>query len=147
VVYGLEAIQGWSRLAGVIPADFKAQIDDAKSETDFWVNIWFLSLLLFGIYPGLCIDRGHLLHRWVSILALIVALCAPAFANSMAREWGELIKSAFDLFRGELAESLGLELPRFIEHEGRCGRRSARRRSIDRATLPTCWGPVGPNER
>jgi hypothetical protein len=117
VVYGLEAIQGWSRLAGVIPADFKAQIDDAKSQTDFWVNIWFLSLLLFGIYAGLCIDRGHLLHRWIPILALIVALCAPAFANSMAREWGELVKSAFDLFRGELAESLGLELPRSIEHE------------------------------
>ena len=44
VMYGLEPTKGWNRLLGVIPNEYRALIDDARTYTDFWVNLW-----LFGI--------------------------------------------------------------------------------------------------
>ncbi len=48
VMYKLEIIEGWTRLAAVIPKDYSDQIDTAKAQTDLWVNLWFLSLLTIG---------------------------------------------------------------------------------------------------
>jgi hypothetical protein len=38
-------------------------------------------------------------------------------ATSAAREWGDFVKSAFDVYRFRLLESLGIDLPKSREEE------------------------------
>ena len=44
VMYGLDIIEGWTRLVAVIPEEFLRIVDTAKTEVDLWVNVWFLSI-------------------------------------------------------------------------------------------------------
>jgi hypothetical protein len=46
VMYGFEATEGWARLLGVIPVEFRTLLDSAEAQTSVWVNVWFLSLLV-----------------------------------------------------------------------------------------------------
>ncbi|MDP1624171.1 MAG: hypothetical protein Q8L64_00225 [bacterium] len=108
VVYGIEAIQGWNRLLGVIPKDFRELIDNAKSQVDFWVNLGFLSFIFLVQYLGLCIFSGSLESIGLSILALILAILASTRAESSAVQWGELVKSSFDVFLPKLKKELEL---------------------------------------
>lgn len=118
VVYGLEGIQGWTRLVAVLPDSYRAQIEDAKSQTDFWINIWALSSMMLGIYFYLAFFPSvHFKHLWMAVVCLMLCLGSLPLATMMAREWGELVMSAFDLYRGDLAKQLGLDLPRSIVHE------------------------------
>ena len=47
VMYGFESIEGWARLLAVIPTDYRNLINAAKSDIDFWINIFFLALFFF----------------------------------------------------------------------------------------------------
>ena len=126
VVYGLEGIQSWNRLVAVLPDGFRTQIEDAKSQTDFWVNMRVVSILLLVIYAVLAWPQSHIAsfwplirvkHLWMAEVTTAVAVISIPCATSMAREWGGLVMSAFDLYRSDLAKTLGLDLPRSIEHE------------------------------
>lgn len=126
VVYGLESVQGWNRLVAVLPDGFRTQIEDAKSQTDFWVNMRVVSILLLALYAVLAWPQTylasdwpliHVKHLWIAEVTFGVALISIPCATSMAREWAALVMSAFDLYRSDLAKALGLDLPRSIEHE------------------------------
>jgi hypothetical protein len=117
VIYGLEAIEGWPRLLAVIPADYRQAIDEAKAQTDFWVNLWLSGMLGVVVYIALAASNRVLPATWVPIACLIGALVAANFATATVRDWGMLVMSAFDLFRGDLAKKLGLTLPSSFEEE------------------------------
>lgn len=116
VMYGINAIPGWFRLLAVVPKDFRDLIDSARARLDFWVNISFLSLLviaefyLVAIYAG----RIHLStlfsvkgrFPWVPLLALLGFWIAYTFARNAAAEWGNWVKSAFDLYLPDLRAKL-----------------------------------------
>ena len=50
VMYGLDAIPGWLRILAVIPKDYRESVDNAKAQVDFWLNLWFLSILMIFEY-------------------------------------------------------------------------------------------------
>jgi hypothetical protein len=116
-MYGFEAIDGWGRLLAVIPKDYLELIDAARAQVDFWVNLGFIFILLQIEYIVLASLTGTPLQWWVVLLFIILGTIAPMRATSAAREWGDFVKSAFDIYRFKLLESFGIELPNSREEE------------------------------
>ena len=124
VNYGVDSIPGWVRLRGIMPKDFRAMVDDARTEVDFFVNVWFFAVL-FGLVALLrCIERAYFawpdpyrIFAGAAGFALAAAVgglaCWLAYEGAIdrARAWGETVKSAFDLYLPDLARKLGYELP------------------------------------
>jgi len=117
VMYGFEAIDGWGRLLSVIPKDYLELIDAARAQVDFWVNLGVVFILLQIEYIVLAFMTGTPLQWWVVILFIALGTIAPLRATSAAREWGDFVKSAFDVYRFNLLESLGIDLPKTREEE------------------------------
>lgn len=116
-MYGLEAIDGWGRLLAVIPKDYLDLIDAARAQVDFWVNLGVVFILLQIEYVVLAFITGTPLQWWVVLLFIALGTLAPLRATSAAREWGDFVKSAFDVYRFNLLESLGIDLPKSREEE------------------------------
>jgi hypothetical protein len=128
-MYGFDAVEGWTRLIAVIPKDYRELIESAKAETDLWINLWFVSVLIIFDYSATEIWRHwgnvsslvhHNIHniailstpdKWQSLAipvgALILSVCSCYRARLAAIEWGSTVKAAFDLFLGDLSEKLG----------------------------------------
>jgi hypothetical protein len=116
-MYGFEAIDGWERMLAAIPKDYLELIDAARSQVDFWVNLGVVFILLQIEYIVLAFLTGTQLQWWVVLLFIALGTIAPLRATSAAREWGDFVKSAFDVYRFKLLESLGIDLPRNREEE------------------------------
>lgn len=118
VMYGLEAIDGWGRLLAVIPKEYTELIDSAKSQVDFWVNMGLVMILLQIEYVSLTYIFGNgVLNWWVILLFIVLGTIPPMRATSAAREWGDLIKSAFDMFTPVMREALGFNIPKGRDEE------------------------------
>lgn len=116
VMYGFDAIPGWFRLLAVIPKEYRALIDSARARVDFCVNFAFLSLLVIVEFylaaiiskrmsvAGIFSPSGR--FPWIPLLALLSFCLAYAFARRAAEEWGEWVKSSFDLFLPQLRAKL-----------------------------------------
>jgi hypothetical protein len=117
VIYGLDAIPGWSRLLAVIPAVYRQTIDDSKAQVDFWVNVLFGSWLTLFLYGALAVAHRAAPQPWLPALALVVAWFSSYGARQAVGEWGSLVMSAFDLFRADLCKNLGLKMPPSIHEE------------------------------
>lgn len=117
IVYGVESVIGWTRLHGAIPREYRELINEEKAQVDFWVNTWFTGWLCLLVYALLAaLDRGFP-SPWIPFVAFAVAFGAARSAGQAAYSWGVLVTSSFDLFREDLANRLGLKLPRTIEKE------------------------------
>ncbi|HEX6042640.1 hypothetical protein [Longimicrobium sp.] len=110
--YRMSAIYLWPRLVGVIDKEYAAAADDAKSSFDFMMNVSFLSgasaggLLLLGLASrGIW---GLSLAFWLQVAGLMIA-CYVFYAGSIgqAMAWGDLVRGAFDLYRGKLLAQMG----------------------------------------
>lgn len=113
VMYGLEGIQGWSRLVAVMPSDYRGAIEEAKVSLDFFVNVFALAGL-FGIVffvTAYMYDKVEPSESLLPLAALGVMAGAYWGAIKTALPWGEVVKAAFDIYHRELAEKLGYELP------------------------------------
>ena len=116
-MYGFEAIDGWGRLLAVIPKDYLELIDAARAQVDFWVNLGVVLILLQIEYIVLAFMTGTPLQWWIILLFIGLGTVAPLRATSSAREWGDFVKAAFDVYRFNLLESLGMDLPKNREEE------------------------------
>jgi hypothetical protein len=112
-MYGLDDINGWVRLLGVLPKDQRALVDAAKAQVDLWINSCVLSFLFFMsnvimIVVG-CIKNppawGFDLLLWPAV-ALLLARVSYLLATNAAIEWGEVVKAAYDVFIPKLREAM-----------------------------------------
>lgn len=128
-VYGVDAVAVWPRLTAVIPKNFADQLDDARCQVDFFLNLSFLSVVAclasvatfcanlqvrwFNDATGwnLFIDNLTLLPVAVAGAAIVLAMLAYGWSIGPLMAWGELVRSAFDLYLPALAAALGFELP------------------------------------
>lgn len=117
VMYGFEAIDGWSRILAVVPEEYRILIDNAKTQVDFWVNMGFVSALLLVEYLGITYYQGSFEAIWLLVLIALALLIAPYRARRVAVEWGDLVKAVFDLYRFDLLDALGIERPASREEE------------------------------
>lgn len=117
VMYGIDSIPAWGRLLAVIPNDYFEMINGARAQVDFWVNLGLVFILLQIEYIGLVFTTGSQLNWWIVALWIVLGTIAPLRATSSAREWGDNVKSAFDVFAPKLREALGIEPPKNREEE------------------------------
>jgi hypothetical protein len=107
VMYGIDAISGWDRLIFLVPEKERSLVSQDKAFVDFWVNIWFLSLIVLVEYSALLVfsrERGSL---W-ALLSIPMAVIASNRARRAAAGWGKGVKAAFDVYLPDLREKLGL---------------------------------------
>jgi hypothetical protein len=117
VVYGLDAIPAWARLQAVLPEPLLERLAEAKAQLDFCVNILLTGLIVIGTYGYLAFTTRSLPEWWLAVLALAAIIFGYRVAGDALHQYGEYVKSAFDLHRGDLADRLGLALPRSPELE------------------------------
>jgi hypothetical protein len=117
VVYGIDAIPAWPRLQAVIPDDFKKLISESKSQLDFCINLLAASGLTLVFYIAVVLWKHQLESLWVPCSAIVVFLFGHLVSTTAVGQFGVYVKSAFDLYRGDLAKQLGLQLPRSMEQE------------------------------
>ncbi|MBC8508223.1 MAG: hypothetical protein ISR58_13925 [Anaerolineales bacterium] len=116
-MYGLDSIDAWGRLLAVMPKDYVELVNSARSQVDFWVNLGLVFILLQIEYLGLAIATGAQLNWGIVVLWIVLGAIAPLRATSSAREWGDYVKSSFDVFAPKLRETLGIEPPKNREEE------------------------------
>ena len=121
VMYGLEAVDGWIRILAVVPKEYRELIDDAKAQVDWWVNLGVVSLaFLFEFWYVIFQKWGSGPYLHINVLNFAVPLVLFGLLNwflswratRAATGWGDYIKSAFDLYRFKLLETLGIDLPK-----------------------------------
>lgn len=115
--YGIDSIVMWQRLVAVIPKDFAVSIDDTKTTFDFMLNCSVLSLLLaVSIFAAGILAPARLIAvttvpYWLIEVLVFSFLFYFFYRLSINRvsAWGEMVKSAFDLYRWELLKALGYQ--------------------------------------
>lgn len=117
VMYGLDSIPAWTRLLAIIPKEYLEMIDGAKAHVDFWVNLGLVFILLQIEYVGLVFATGSILNWWIVGMWIMLGTIAPLRATSSAREWGNYVKSAFDVFIPKLRDTLGIRVPKNRQKE------------------------------
>lgn len=111
VMYGLDAIPGWTRLLGVISEDYRKLVDNSKAIVNFWCNIWLLGLLFLIEYVGILLYIGHTASVWILLATTGIIFIAYLRAKATALEWGDLVKSSFDIFLPDLLNKMKLSSP------------------------------------
>ena len=123
--YGMDGVTFWPRLIHVISDDYKAAIEDAKTNLDSLLNFSLLSgvlglefLVMAGHYAltrGNCATADWFILGWAA--SWIVAYLFYRATVTATQNMGMQIAACFDLFRGALLEKLGIEQPSDLSGE------------------------------
>jgi hypothetical protein len=106
--YGMDGTTFWPRLVTVLSTEYAQMIADKKMTLDFLLNASALTLVLGLEATVVAVQRSRLENVLLIAGALFVAYLLYQAAISTLSEMGELIKSAFDVFRSDLMKKLGL---------------------------------------
>ena len=111
VVYGLDSVPIWPRLQALLPGDFRDLLNSAKAQLDFCVNVAAAGILAGLTYAALCLYLQHF-PAWLPLgVSLATIAIGYLLAVQSAKPYGLYVRAAFDLYRGPLAEQLGLSIP------------------------------------
>jgi hypothetical protein len=99
----------------------------ARARVDFWVNVWFLGIvvaleyLIIAIWHIRVSDLQSVFSRetlwWIPLLALLISYLSFSFATSAVAVWGNWVKAAFDLYLPELRKKLEFPAPKTKDEE------------------------------
>jgi hypothetical protein len=117
VMYGIDEIPFWFRLQAVLPDQFRRQLGEAWAVLNFFVNLAVAGTITALTYLMLAPWAAHPLTHWIPVVGIAISIVMYHLSLGAVKRYGVLVKSAFDLYRGELAKQLGLELPRSAEEE------------------------------
>jgi hypothetical protein len=113
--YGLDAIICWPRLWLVLPEEVKTELSAARSGLNLNARLWLWSVLfllwapIFGVW-------------WPLPLGVGAAWLAQRWMVQAAQVYGDLVESAFDLYRFALYGALHWPLPTNPAEEQAMGR-------------------------
>ncbi len=109
-VYGVESIVVWYRLLAVLPSDYRDTVNLQKSSVDFWLNLWIGSLILSFLYFFLHMYSGASPSLMFPLAFGALAFFAAKAAKESALNWGEYVKTSFDVYLPELQKKLGFSV-------------------------------------
>lgn len=118
--YGLDAVFFWPRLIAVVPDSTRANLSDARATFVLLLNVCTLALLFSaGALVALACAVIHpAAVFWASAAgALVLAYLMYRSALGPAQAYGELVRSTFDLYRGDLLKQLQLSEPASFAQE------------------------------
>ncbi|MEM9148863.1 MAG: hypothetical protein AAGB19_00105 [Cyanobacteria bacterium P01_F01_bin.3] len=120
VKYGLDAIICWPRLWLVLPEEVKTELSAARNQLNLMARLWLWSLLFaaWGIvfwilwFPKLGTWWSPVFRIWwLPLLGILSMSLAHRWLVESAQVYGDLVESAFDLYRWTLYEALRWPLP------------------------------------
>lgn len=111
--YGLDAIKCWPRLWLVLPEPVRGELSEARSRLDAAAVLWSWSALFLVWSP---------LAWWAILVSVVGCLVAYRWLVAAAEVYGDLVESAYDLYRGPLYQALGLARPESPADEPAAGR-------------------------
>jgi len=111
VMWNVEPISTWVRLTAVLPADFAAQIEDAKTFVTLLLNTCVVATVLAFETALLAGPNAETKWLWAALAWAVVAVLAYAVAPAAARRWGEYVRTAFDVYRLDLLVRMKVALP------------------------------------
>lgn len=117
IVYFIEATLGWTRLEPLVPQVHRDLLEEAKSQVDAFVALWFGGLLAAGLEIAGMIKMRDVGLFYLPLLSLMFSVLMVRYAGSAAGRYGHLVRGAFDLYRADLCAKLGLEMPATLEDE------------------------------
>jgi hypothetical protein len=111
----------WTRFQKVLQSDsaFYKTVQDAKTQLDFAVSMWWLTVISTGFWIVLL---PFIATGWLPLLAAATAGPLLAYiwytvALQNYRSFGDLLRSSIDLFRFDLLKTLKISLPSDVEAE------------------------------
>jgi hypothetical protein len=117
--YQVDAVLMWPRLYAILPKEYANLLGDAKASLDSMLVISTLSGVFAVITGGYLLISGSV--WWLFLICflggLILGRLAYQSAVRAAIPYAQLIKSAFDLYRGDLLEKMGYERPKSLDDE------------------------------
>lgn len=111
VMWNIEPISTWVRLAAVLPADFATQVADAKTSVTLLLNSCVVATVLAFETALLAGPSAEAKWLWAALAWVVIAIFAYAATPTAARIWGEYVRTAFDLYRLDLLARMKVELP------------------------------------
>jgi hypothetical protein len=116
--WGLDAVFWWPRLYLILPDSARAQVDDARASLDQLVVLTVLSAL-FGVVAIALSVAGLNLAVGLGCAAGALLLSRGSYlaAVTSATVFGDLVRSCYDLFRGDLLTRLGWQMPPTLKRE------------------------------
>ena len=111
--YGLDPRICWARLWTLISKDAREDLSDSRAALDIGAR----SLLWGGLFAVWTIWSW-----WAILVAVAAVLASYAWMIQAADEYGELLESAYDVYRFALYKSLCLRLPADSAEEPEMGR-------------------------
>jgi hypothetical protein len=123
--YNLDAAVIWPRLRETLPKEFVARLGEAKMNMDLMIVLTTLALIFGVVWGGVFLalpDASLAVYKWVAAPVVLLAgigIARVAYLNAAesALSYGELLKTAFDLYRWKVLEVLHLEPPPDLESE------------------------------
>jgi hypothetical protein len=111
--YKLESEIFWPRLREVVPPDYLTTVHEPRILLDFGLTMASLEVIYCSIVllVGPWIWFNPVLWTTVGFVSLLLAYLFYSLAVNAAYQYGELVRSTFDLFRLDLMEALGLPHP------------------------------------
>jgi hypothetical protein len=116
--WGVDAVYWWPRLYLILPDSTRDHVDEARASMDQLILLSVLSATFGAVAIGFGI-AGLTPAVWVScaVGGLILARLSYLAAVASAGVFGDLIRSCFDLFRGDLLTHLGWQAPESLPDE------------------------------
>lgn len=118
--YNIDAVIMWPRLYPILlKEEFIETFQKAKGAFDLLVVISFLSTLFAFASSAILLRFGgsQTLFLLCFLGGILVAHLAYLAALEAAMTYGQLLKSAFDLYKDKLIENMGYEQPKSLEKE------------------------------
>lgn len=117
--YKIDAVLFWPRLPAVLGESYTQSLEASKSSMDFMLIVSFLSSL-FAIISGIALFwMGS--SWWLFFICFLggFALAIAAYLSALraAVSYGQLIKGAFDMYKGDLLSKMGYAKPTSLEEE------------------------------
>lgn len=106
--YGLDAIVCWPRLWPLLPENVRTDLANARSSLDRLAELWFWGMLFL---------LWAFLTPWAVLVGLLWMLMTYTMAHQSAMAYGDLLESAFDLYRFSLYDAIGWSRPKNTQEE------------------------------
>jgi hypothetical protein len=116
--WGIDAVFWWPRLYLILPDSARDQVDDARAALDQLVVLTMLSAVFCVVGLALCC-AGLNLAAGLGCAGGTFLLSRGCYlaAVTSATVLGDLVRSCYDLFRGDLLARLGWQLPPTLKRE------------------------------
>ncbi len=110
-MYGIDPITMWPRLVAVLPQSFRDQAEEPEVNVKFALNLSVLSFVASLEFLTMLVFGDPAWASAAIVAFLLLSVVWYRIALGFAAEWGEYIRTAFDLYRYELLKTMHIALP------------------------------------